>query len=1433
MPTTLTATIDLNYAPFARVLKLVEKDSTDTAQKVQDVFANVSVAPDTSTGAAAFNALRNAASATITEQKSALAAMIASGRGSGEAFDKAKSELLESVQAARQLDNALEQVNKEIDDAGSKKISIGDQLKSGLSEGLSSGVLGGIIGGGVAGVVTQGVAALGEGLKAVVEIGQEYEQSMAGLSAVTGVTGAGLDDLGNRARGLAKQFGGEATTQLSAFQGILSKFGPQLAGFPEQLSAVSTNVNLLAKAGGLNAQEAMSALADSMLQFGVDVENADEAARESSRFINVLAASAQVGAAEIPQVAQAVLAAGVAAKGANVSFEETNAALQVLAVGGKVGSEAGVALRNVLGLLQKQSGEGEKQLNKLGLSVSGLGQTLTTKGLGAALAELKGGINTLGTDAQKNAALMQLFGTENASAAGILLNGTQALDEFTKGVTGTNAAVDQASVNMNTFGERMSRLQASIQDIAIGVFQTLAPIVNALFDALSTAFGVLTTTLGPVFSKLFGVVGGFFERLWSIAKPILIGLGAVIVANLVASLTTVATILTTVYDVASRVFDALMRALKPLGDAFSSVFGSIGKGADPVKLFTGALEVLTTIITETGSVLAELLGTVIEFGITGLQFILKPLGEIVKLFGSQNKESRDVKKNTEAMKSPLETIRGVFDNMKGTLSGITSAFREVKEVIFEFFSSLKNLDFDAIGALFSKLGERIKGAYDRGFNDVVKKAQEARAAAAAAAEDEKKLVAPQEAAAEAAERSKEAKKTDLQLAKEAFQIRQAQLKNDLEIYSTQLLQKQLAGEISKEAAAVELDRKRVAIQKELAQAFTSALSLSADAEGRIVSIGVRIDAEKDGDTRKVLTDLTAEYQSILQAGLNAELKLSAAIDPKDFLDSAKTVIKSVGETFKESAADLANGLIDKDAFEEASKGLQGSLEAQLALLQEQLNRPVVAGDSKLKKSFEDMVTEIKERIASLPKETSDAIRKAEQEALKVRLDLNKQNLDLLKSDEKKNRDEIVRILIENVELEKQIRLASIKTIGALRDEETRIIIANADRQLKDIEKRYAAELTFAQRAEQSIVDFFNNALASRNEADAKAREERIKAIDSETDALKKSVADQTLSLEQFNEKMEDLRARRAAEGEKQSILETVFGKLKTDGLKFASTELQRFTDSQLERFSKFQEQGLSAMEALGAGGIALIGGSFTKMIADGELSAKKFLSIMLDTLESMIPIITAQLFGLYASSPNVVNILGLGVPGVIAAGATALAFKGLVAVARAAVGAEAGVVGFTRSYNKAPGPTDRYPIMIAEDESVMTKAATRSNRELFEWSNKTGGSIRQKVLADLNVDTVLKEVSRDLLAKALNFKELGIVFTQAMASPRMRFEPRIQIVERDNKVLVEEIRRLRADVRNLEGRVQTEQTVHLYPHINEKSVLDKVDIAMHERKRGF
>ena len=455
-----------------------------------------------------------------------------------------KKAATDSKTAADQIEQALT-IGVDIDAKGAdaefksvvdKANDAGKNAAGGFSDSFKGAFSGGLIGG----LASQLGGVLQQGLTDAIAAGSNFETALQSVSAVTGVTGSGLDDLGDRAKNLATQFGGSATTQLEAFQTILSKFGPDLAKTPEALGTVSESVNLLAKAAGLDAKQSVDALSNSMLQFGVDASDPAKLAQESGRFINVLAASAKVGAAEIPQVAEAILQAGVSAKGANLSFEETNAAIQALAVGGKVGSEAGIALRNVLGLLIKQGGPGEEALSKVGLSAKELGKTLTTQGLASALEQLQGGVNKLGSDAEKAAFKATLFGSENASAAGILLNSVDTIKDYTAGVTGTTEALTQAATNSDTLAARFDKVKAAIEVGLINTFQALAPIVKAVFSNFDTIAPILAVATAGVIAYTIAqnasAIATTFAtvKTWSFNAALAANPAGVIIAGIVA-----------------------------------------------------------------------------------------------------------------------------------------------------------------------------------------------------------------------------------------------------------------------------------------------------------------------------------------------------------------------------------------------------------------------------------------------------------------------------------------------------------------------------------------------------------------------------------------------------------------------------------------------------------------------------------------------------------------------------------------------------------------------------------------------------------------------------------------------------------------------------------------------------------------------------------
>ncbi len=320
-----------------------------------------------------------------------------------------------------------------------------------------------------------------------------FESGLAEVESITGVTGDGLEDLGKKARASAEQFGGEATDSLNTYKTILSRLGPDIAKSPEALEKMEHNVRTLSKTMGNDAVGSVDALTTAMLQYGVDLSDPIAAQEEMARMMNVMAAGAKEGAAEVPSIAGALKVAGVQAKQSNVSFVETNAVLQSLAAGGKEGAEAGIALRNVLGKMAGEDvlpKEAAGKLKALGVNmdiVSNTSLPLTTR-----LRELK--------KAQGDATIMaQMFGTENAAAASIMLNSVDAQDALQKKIEGTNAAEEQAGIMMDTSAEKKSRMNAVFNDakIAIGEYTTaMEPYVSAGANGISVMANMTIASRG-------------------------------------------------------------------------------------------------------------------------------------------------------------------------------------------------------------------------------------------------------------------------------------------------------------------------------------------------------------------------------------------------------------------------------------------------------------------------------------------------------------------------------------------------------------------------------------------------------------------------------------------------------------------------------------------------------------------------------------------------------------------------------------------------------------------------------------------------------------------------------------------------------------------------------------------------------------------------
>lgn len=306
---------------------------------------------------------------------------------------------------------------------------------------------------------------LSEAIGGLSSAGIKLDSQMHDLSAVAGVTGDGLKQIETFARQSAKAFGTDASVAVEGYKLLLSQLTPELGKYPDALREMGDCIQTTSKLMGGDGVAAAQVLTTAMNQYGVSMEDPTAAAGEMARMMNVMAAAGQAGSAELPAISAALQQCGMAAKAANVSFEETNAAIQVLDKAGKKASEGGVALRNVLGQLSKGrfvEKQACEELEKAGIDVVALGDN--SKSLKERLEMLKPMLND-------SALLSKFFGVENANAARALIQGTESLQDFTDAVTGTNSATEQAAIVMDSYAERQARVNQQFEDLKISIFQ--------------------------------------------------------------------------------------------------------------------------------------------------------------------------------------------------------------------------------------------------------------------------------------------------------------------------------------------------------------------------------------------------------------------------------------------------------------------------------------------------------------------------------------------------------------------------------------------------------------------------------------------------------------------------------------------------------------------------------------------------------------------------------------------------------------------------------------------------------------------------------------------------------------------------------------------------------------------------------------------------
>jgi TP901 family phage tail tape measure protein len=373
-----------------------------------------------------------------TEAKRRLVDLIASESASTAEIKKAQKEFDLLDQKVKKADRAVGDFTK----------NVGNYPQIGKMTGMLKDLVG-AFGIGV------GVQAFANALSSAFNKIKEFDQAIADLKAITGASGKDLEFLKKQAIELGKETAGGAVKVVEAFK-LIASAKPELLENAEALNEVTKATLTLSKASGMDLPAAATALTDAMNQFGADASKAGE-------FIDALANGAKFGAAEIPQVTDALLKFGAVAKSSNINIQESTALIELLAEKGLKGAEAGTALRNVLLKISAPDALPKEALNvfdKFGISLEKLKDNSIP---------IQQRLEMLKPILGDNANLVKIFGQENIVAARNILSNTDRLKDLTDKMYEYGTAQDQANERSNTLQGKTERLSATYDSFILSL----------------------------------------------------------------------------------------------------------------------------------------------------------------------------------------------------------------------------------------------------------------------------------------------------------------------------------------------------------------------------------------------------------------------------------------------------------------------------------------------------------------------------------------------------------------------------------------------------------------------------------------------------------------------------------------------------------------------------------------------------------------------------------------------------------------------------------------------------------------------------------------------------------------------------------------------------------------------------------------------------
>ncbi|MDR6439099.1 TP901 family phage tail tape measure protein [Paenarthrobacter nicotinovorans] len=460
----------------------------------------------------------------------------------------------------------------------------------------------------------------------------EFDAAMSQVQASTHETAANMELLRNAA------IDAGADTSFSAKEAAQAIDELAKAGVSTKdiLNGGLKGAMSLAAAGSLEVADAAEIAATALTQFKLSGQDIPHLA-------DLLAAGAGKAQGSVEDIGNALKQSGLVAAQFGLSVEDTTGTLAAFASAGLTGSDSGTSFKTMLLSLAKPAKETQSLMNELGISAyDAQGDFVGITNLAEQLKSKLGGL----TQAQRDAALAQIFGTDAIRGANVLYEqGASGIQGWIDKVNEAGYAAVTASIKQDNLAGDLEKLGGSFDSVLIkggsGAAQALRGIVQGAEDLID-AIGKIPTPILNAAVGIAGMAGG----------ALLLG-GALLTAlpRLVE-------------------FHASLNRIAPAGSRARTSITNVGKAAGGAAALLIALQAASAVFSEKHTKSAE------DYG----QALLKV---------------QDLARSGAASLSGLDSAFQDLDSLAGIAPGIDNAADAIKRLTNQNFTDVtlnKGLD---------------------------------------------------------------------------------------------------------------------------------------------------------------------------------------------------------------------------------------------------------------------------------------------------------------------------------------------------------------------------------------------------------------------------------------------------------------------------------------------------------------------------------------------------------------------------------------------------------------------------------------------------------------------------------------------------------------------------------------------------------------------